>query len=228
MTVSSTDNTLLAASGDNVLEISLPSLAIAHTISLPDQVYDVDFIGDGHTLIASLPNSHRFAIIDLSTHKIKGYIPAGPCIHGGIRDHCFPRDIRTSPGGRYAIGVSGGNAVIVDTQMGTVVGAPAVTDLIYHDYALAVDSSTDELWIESKGFEFNKLTSMSQLPPFNILTSAYESNNFYPYSAAFAPTGQGYGSFFGTKPDRITSFPPSQNGVTIDVASETGPIVYVP
>ena len=228
MTVSQTDDALFAASGNDVLVLPVPIFGVAHTIGLPDQVYDVAVVGDGHTLIATLPNTHRFAIIDLTTHTIKGYIPTGPCVHDGIRDHCFPRDIVTSPGGRYAIGVSGRNALVVDTLMHKVVAAPEVKGHIFHDYALAVDPSTNELWIEGAAVEENWLTSMSQLPPFNILTSALFSNYDCPYRAAFTPTGQGYGSFFGNGLDKITTFPPSSNEVILRVGTNTGSIVYVP
>src|SRR5215472_14898941 len=225
MTLSSTEDALFAASGDDVLVLPVPIFGVAHTIVLPDQV---SVVGDGHTLIATLPSSHRFALIDVPRRSIKGYIAAGPCIHEGKRDHCFPRDIRTSPGGRYAIGISGRNALVVDTLHGAVVAAPEVKGLIFRDYALAVDPSTSELWIEGPASEEIWLTSMSQLPPFNILTSEVFSNFEGPHRAAFSPTGQGFGSLFGTAPDRITSFPPSLSGVTIKVGTITGPIVYVP
>ncbi|HYK53555.1 MAG TPA: hypothetical protein VEV38_08520, partial [Candidatus Eremiobacteraceae bacterium] len=153
---------------------------------------------------------------------------AGPCIHDGRRDHCTPHDVRTSPGGQYAIGVSSRNAVVVDTQANKVVAAPAIGGLEFPNYALAVDPSTNELWLESKGSEFNWLNSMSQLPPFNILTSTYSTKSYFPYSAAFSPTGQGFGSFFGAEQDKITSFPPSPNELKIKVDRKTGPIVYVP
>jgi DNA-binding beta-propeller fold protein YncE len=145
MTLGDNGNILYAASGDQVLEISVQTRTIKAAITLPGLVFDVAVVGQGHRLYATLPDLHEFAIIDATTNTVRGFVPAGRCDHRTGHDPCYPRDIRTSPGGRYAIAVSGHNAIAVDTLTGTVLASPAVETFLFYDYALAVDPSSNEL-----------------------------------------------------------------------------------
>jgi len=229
MTLGDNGNILYAASGDQVLEISVQTRTIKAAITLPGTVWDVAVVGQGHKLYATLPDLHEFAVIDATTNTVRGFVPAGRCDHRTGHEPCSPRDIRTSPGGRYAIAVSGRNAIAVDTMTGTVLASPAAEGFLYHDYALAVDPSTNELWINGAGVKQSQYTSINMLPPFNVVSSFAEYHLYAPNSAAFTPSGQGYGSyFFRAERDKVTSFPPSQDGLRLRVGAYTGPIVYVP
>jgi hypothetical protein len=228
MTLSNNGDLLYAAAGNAVVLISVQSRSIKATIPLPDVAADVAVVGQGYRLYATLPNLHEFANIDATTKTVIGYVHAGKCLHEGINDPCFPRDIRTSPGGRYAIAVSGRNAIAVDTTTGAILAKPAVEGHIFLDYALAVDPSASELWIEGTAVYHRFLTSMNMLPPFNIISSLDDPRTVAPYSAAFSPSGQGFGGGFGDLQDRVTSFPPSPTGTTLYVADPSGEVVYVP
>ena len=229
MTLGDNGNILYAASGNQVLVISVQTRTIKAAITLPGSVFGVAVVGQGHKLYATLPDLHEFAVIDATTNTVRGFVPAGRCDHRSGHDPCSPRDIRTSPGGRYAIAVSGRNAIAVDTMTGTVLASPAAEGFLFHDYALALDPSTNELWINGPGFKQSQYTSINMLPPFNVVSSFAEFASSAPNSAAFTPSGQGYGSyFFRAERDKVTSFPPSQDGFRLRLGGYTGPIVYVP
>ena len=228
MTLGDNGNILYAASGNQVLVISVQTRTIKAAITLPGTVFDVAVVGQGHRLYATLPDLHEFAVIDATTNTVRGFVPAGRCDHRTGHDPCSPRDIRTSPGGRYAIAVSGRNAIAVDTMTGTVLASPAAEGFLFHDYALALDPSTNELWINGAGVKQSQYTSINMLPPFNVVSSFAEFHWTAPYSAAFTPSGQGYGSFFRDAREKVTSFPPSQDGLRLHLGSLAGPIVYVP
>jgi len=229
MTLGDNGNILYAASGNQVLEISVQTRTIKAAITLPGSVFDVAVVGQGHRLYATLPDLHEFAVIDATTNTVRGFVRAGHCDYRtGRHDPCYPRDIRTSPGGRYAIAVSGHNAIAIDTMTGTVLASPAVETFDFSDYALAVDPSTDELWINGAGVKHSQYTSIDMLPPFNVVSSFAEFHLSAPNSAAFTPNGQGYGSFYGDAREKVTFFPPSQDGLRLHLGTPAGPIIYVP
>jgi hypothetical protein len=221
MAVSDFGNKLFVAAGNQIIVVSIPNRLIAATIPLKAAASGVAVVGQGHKLIATMPDAHELAIVSASTYTVERYVPTGRCVHNGVNDPCFPRDILPSPDGLYAVAVSGRNALEIDAKHDAVIANDEIKGNIFHAYALAVDPSNSTIWIKAGGSLRAYLSQINMLPPFNVVTSTTTRDIV---DAAFAPDGVGYATW---RTD-VISFPVVQGGTIVQLKDLPFSICYVP
>jgi len=213
---------LYVVAGTQLVVVSVHTRSVVDSITLPSTGSGVAVGGPlGHKVMVTLPGAHEIAIINTTTNTVTKLVHAGRCIHEGKNDPCDPRDIAMSPAGRYAIAVSGRNALGFDTFTDTVLAATEVQGHIFRAIDLAIDPSTTTMWIKAGGFKQSYLSQVSMAPPFNVVNTA---RTVLVEGAAISPTGGGFAS---TGP-HIVSFPIGSGGTFIKMDSNTGAVAYVP
>lgn len=213
---------LYVVAGTQVVVISVRMRSIVGDVALPSTGSGVAIGGSqDHKLLVTLPGAHEIAIVNTTTNAVTKLVDAGRCIHEGKNDPCSPRDIAMSPAGRYAIAVSGRNALGFDTYTDKVLASTEVRGHIFRAIDLAIDPSTDSMWIKAGGFERSYLSQVSMAPPFNVVSSTI---TILLNGAAISPIGVGFAST-GT---RIVSFPLTSGGKVIRMNTSTASVAYVP
>lgn len=222
MATSTLGDRLYVVAGSQLVVASVHTHAIVDTVALPSTGSGVAVGGSqGHKLMVTLPNAHEIAIVDTTTNAVTKVVKAGRCIHEGKNDPCEPRDIAMSPAGRYAIAVSGRNALGLDTYTDKVLAATEVQGNVFRAIDLAIDPSSDTMWIMAGGRLRSYLSQVSMAPPFNVVNTA---TTVLLGGAAISPTGVG----FASTGSHIVTFPITSGGTVIRMGTPTSSVVYVP
>lgn len=222
MATSALGDRLYVVAGTQLVVVSVRMHSIVGSVALPSTGWGVTVGGSqGRKVIVTLPDAHEIAIVDTTTNAVTKLVKAGRCIHEGKNDPCEPRDIAMSPAGRYALAVSGRNALGFDTFTDKVLAATEVKGRLDRAFDLAVDPSNDTMWVRVGGFYFSFLSQVSMAPPFDVVNTA---TTVLLGSAAISPTGVG----FASTGMRIVSFPITPGGTAIKLDSPTWSVAYVP
>ena len=222
MATSTLGDKLYVVAGTQLAVVSVRTHSVVDSIALPSSGSGVAVGGSqGRKVMVTLPGAHEIAIVDTTTNKVTKLVDAGRCIHEGKNDPCEPRDIAMSPAGRYALALSGRNALGFDTFTDKVLAATEVEGHLDRAIDLAIDPSSDTMWVMAGGRERSYLSQVSMAPPFNVVNSA---TTFLLGGAAISPTGVG----FASTGSRIVSFPITSGGTVIKMGTPTWSVAYVP
>jgi hypothetical protein len=211
-----------SACGNQTIYIAnTKTFSVTGNIQLPSNVGGIAISNRRHRLYAALPTLHSDAIINLDNGQIEKVKYLGQC----RPNVCSPNEAAVSPDDRYLISVDQFQCetIAYDLQTGHVVGR---TPYAGHQCFIAgVDTSANELWLVHEDRNFG----ISMDPPFGTL--AEFNSRIDLSSAAFSPSGQGFGVGSAPGPyfrshDFLVAYPTLLQTTTLWSAPFS--VIYVP